>query len=96
MHIVQATLYFIFLEFVTIFAWFAIVVNIKTVMNILVSEAADIAPQSVAVGQNVVTGLNVLFIILVLMWIGWYAYMAHSSVNETAYQNIPTSGYRRW
>ncbi len=96
MHIVQATLYFIVLEFVTIFAWFAIVTRIKDIMNILVTAAAGVAPQSVPVGQNVVTGLNVLFIVLVLVWIGWYAYMAHANVNETTYVNVPPRQVRRW
>lgn len=95
MHIVQATLYFIFLEFVTIFAWFAVVVHLKNVVNVLVSAASDVAPQAVSVGQNVVYGFNVLFLVLVIVWICWYAYMAHATVHETSYQNVP-AGYRRW
>jgi hypothetical protein len=96
MHIVEATLYFIVLEFITIFSWFTVVINIKNAINEMVTAAASIAPESVQVGQNVVTGLNVVFLMLVICWICWYVYMAHSSVNETTYQNIPTTGYRRW
>jgi hypothetical protein len=96
MHIVQATLYFIVLEFITIFSWFAVVIHIKDAMNEMVSAAAEIAPQAVGIGQNVVTGLNVLFLVLVLSWIGWYAYMAHSSINETTYVQVPNQQVRRW
>lgn len=96
MHIVQATLYFIFLEFVTVFAWFAIVIHIKDIINFIVTAAAGVAPQSVAVGQNVVTGINVLFLVLFLSWIIWYAYMAHTLVYETTYENVPPRQVRRW
>lgn len=85
MNIIQATLYFIILEFITIFAWFAIVVHIKDIINILVSASAGVAPQAVAIGQNVVTAMNVVFLALVILWLGWYAYMAHAIVNETTY-----------
>lgn len=85
MNIIQATLYFIILEFITIFAWFAIVVHIKDIINILVSAAAGVAPQAVGIGQNVVTAMNVVFLVLVILWLGWYAYMAHAIVNETTY-----------
>jgi hypothetical protein len=62
-----------------------LVVRIKDVINIIVSAASGVAPQAVTVGQNVVTALNVIFLVLVFLWIGWYAYMAHAIVNETTY-----------
>lgn len=93
MNIVKATLYFILLEFMTIFVWFAVVVNMKDVVNIITSAAATAAPQAVAVGQNVVTAFNVLFIVLMVVWICWYAYMAHAITYETSYQVLDG---RKW
>ena len=85
MNIVQATISFILLEFMTIFAWFALAVHIKDIINLLVSASSTVAPQAVAVGQNVINGMNVIFLVLVFLWLGWYAYVAHSLVNETSY-----------
>lgn len=94
MNIVKATLYFVFLEFVTIFSWFALVVHIKDIINFMVTDTASIAPQAVGIGQNVVTAINVLFIILVVVWVCWYAYIAHALTYETSYQVL--DGYRRF
>lgn len=87
---------FIVLEFVTLFAWFAVVVNIKDAINIMVSATADVAPQAVGVGQNVITGINVLFLFLVGLWIVLYLVWAHQSVNETTFQTVPTRGIKKW
>lgn len=71
MNMVQATLYFIILEFMTVFAWFALAVHIKDIINSIVSASASVAPQTVDIGQIVVNAINVLFLILVFIWLGW-------------------------
>jgi cell division protein FtsX len=85
MNMVQATISFIILEFVTVFTWFALVIHMKDVINLIVSASAGIAPQAVSIGQNVINAFNVLFLVLIFMWLGWYAYMAHAIVNEATY-----------
>jgi ABC-type dipeptide/oligopeptide/nickel transport system permease subunit len=94
MNIVMATIYLIVLEFTTIFAWFAVVVYIKDIINLMVS-AVDMA-QVTTVGQNVVTGLNVTFLVLVFIWFGWYAYVVHSLTYETSFTQVPPRQVRRW
>jgi hypothetical protein len=92
LNIAQATMTFIIVEFSIIFSWFVVVTRIKDIINFMVT-GVDIAEVTV-VGQNVVNGINVLFIILVLVFIGWYAYMAHILTHETSYLLGPQQ-YRR-
>lgn len=83
MNVVKATLYFLVLEFITAFAWFAVVVHIKDIINFMVSEVS--IAQVTTVGQNVVKGLNVVFLAMFFGWIVWYFYMLHTLTNETTY-----------
>jgi hypothetical protein len=94
MNIVMATIYLIVLEFITIFSWFAVVVNIKTIINLMVS-AVDMA-QVTQVGQNVINGLNITFLVLVIAWLGWYAYVVHSLTYETSMGTVSNRESRRW
>ena len=94
MDIVKATLYFIVLEFITIFSWFAIVVHIKDVINFMVS-AVHIS-QVTVIGQNVVWGLNVVWLFMAGCWVAWYFYMIHALTYQTTFQNLPVNKVRRW
>ena len=93
MHPIKALIIFIILEFVTIFAWFAVARNLLTVINAIVSAISMTNVRTV--GQNVVTGMNLVFIVLLFAWAGWFAYVCHRHSRETSFQTFTAGDLRR-
>jgi len=93
MHIVEATLNYMILMFVTIFTWFIIVKNLLLVINVIVTAVS--LPNVTTVGQNVVNMFHVLFIFLLLIWTGWYAYMAHRRESEQSVRVVTARDLKR-
>jgi hypothetical protein len=83
-NIVAAVVIYFGLMFSTIFSWFVLGQYIVQIM-VLMGGAASMA-EVTRVTQNCVLGVNVMFILFLVIWTVWFVYVAHSSEYEQSYQ----------
>jgi len=86
MNIVVASITYFVLMFSTVFTWFVLGQYMVDIIVTIVAATSSIDSHIATVGQNVVTGINFMFIAFLAVWTIWYAYVAHHRETEQSYQ----------
>lgn len=86
MNIIAASITYFVLMFTTVFTWFVLGQYIVNIIVAVVSATSSIDSHIAVVGQNVITGINFMFIAFLAVWTIWYAYVAHHRETEQSYQ----------
>lgn len=82
-NLINGAITYIVLMFSTVLAWFTLGRYIVQIIAIIGTAAPN--AEATAVAQQAVISVNLLFILFVVIWTLWFAYVVHSNEFEVSY-----------